>query len=140
MCSGFGGWKKSFRRSFRKRSASAKASAIFRAHSGNHFSEIVASRFPTLFPYLINVTRAPIILTAHLCTSTGTTLVQTPPGYEPGAGRIRQPRNSSGLQHRWRVRLVGVAGRVYRCAPWPGERCARRRRRCCAGAVADSGI
>ena len=38
----------------------------FRAHSRNHFSEIVASRFPTLFPYLINVTRAPIILTAHV--------------------------------------------------------------------------
>ena len=54
------------KKSFRKRSASAKASAIFRAHSGRHFSEIVASRFPTLFPYLINVTRAPIILTAHL--------------------------------------------------------------------------
>ena len=79
----------------------------------------------------------------HLCTSTGTTLVQTAPGYEPGAGRIRQPRNSSGLQHRWRVRLVGIAGRVGtqgRCAPWPSERCARRRRRCGAGAVADSGI
>ena len=66
MCSGFGGWKKSFRKSFRKRSASAKASAIFRAHSGNHFSELVASRFPTLFPYLINSTLAPIVLTAHL--------------------------------------------------------------------------
>ena len=72
MCSGFGGWKKSFRKSFRKQSASAKASAIFRAHSGNHFSEIVASRFPTLFPYLINVTRAPIILTAQLKRSIAT--------------------------------------------------------------------
>ena len=68
--------KKSFRRSFRKRSASAKASAIFRAHSGNHFSELVASRFPTLFPYLINFDRAPVfkLLLCILCVQRYTSL------------------------------------------------------------------
>ena len=71
MCSGFGGWKKSFRKSFRKRSASAKASAIFRAHSGNHFSELVASQFPTLFQYLIYFTLAPIFLTAQMLPALG---------------------------------------------------------------------
>ena len=35
---------------FRKRSASAKASA----RSGNHYSEAVAGRLPKLFPYLRN--------------------------------------------------------------------------------------
>ena len=58
--------KKGFRKSFRKRSASAKASAIFRAHSGNRFSEHVASRFATLFPYLINLIERPFFLTALL--------------------------------------------------------------------------
>ena len=43
-----------------------KASAIFCAHSGNNFSGLLASRFPTLFPYLINFDRARIFLTAHL--------------------------------------------------------------------------
>ena len=42
----------------------------------------------------------------------GGALVQTAPGYERGAERIQQPRNSSGLRFRWWVRLVGIAGHV----------------------------
>ena len=53
--------KKSFRKSFLKRSASAQASESFRAHSGNHFSKVVAGRFPMFFPCLTNFPSAPIL-------------------------------------------------------------------------------
>ena len=42
----------------------------------------------------------------------GGALVQTAPGCERGAEQIRQPRSPSGLQLRWRVRLIGIAGHV----------------------------
>ena len=63
---------KGFRKSFRKRSAFAKASTSFRAHSGNRFSEVVAGGFPKSFPYLYNFVLAPVHLTALLSLENAT--------------------------------------------------------------------
>ena len=51
--------QKSFRKSFRKRSDSAKASTSFRLHSGNYFSEVVAGQFLKFVLYRINFPLAP---------------------------------------------------------------------------------
>ena len=51
--------QKSFRKSFRKRSDSAKASTSFRLHSGNYFSEVLAGQFLKFVLYGINFPLAP---------------------------------------------------------------------------------
>ena len=40
------------------------------AHSGNHFSEVVAGRFPRFLPYLINFPLALILFTTHIVQPT----------------------------------------------------------------------